>query len=358
MDAPPAKRFTREKDADAGPNAEEPRGFQYFTPAKRRASLYEDVTVDTQPSVHRHVQRGYPLAFDDGSPMWSDDSTLLRSSDWFAFRDPGGEWERTFYQRGATYEKQIEGAVASAASDRLFDDFTPEWVEYLRTTLQVPSYVEHGLWLATATIARDCLSDTVSHCVAFESALKQRLAQAVVLYGMDLEPHLGPMPIEPAQERFLNDPTWQPVRAYLEKLRATPDWMEVLVAANLCFEPIVGVFLRREIGIRAATANGDSVTSAIFRTGQLEWDWTKAWTSALFTFLLKDEQHAAHNRATLEGWLDDWLPQARAAVAALGGLAEDLPVGIDVDAALERVHRDCAVFHEEAGIGDLVPVAT
>src|SRR5437763_14097064 len=46
--APPAERDDSERD------------FSWYRPAKRRATLYEDVTVDTQPSIHRHLTRGWP----------------------------------------------------------------------------------------------------------------------------------------------------------------------------------------------------------------------------------------------------------------------------------------------------------
>jgi hypothetical protein len=36
----------------------------------------------------------------------------------------------------------------------------------------------------------------------------------------------------------------------------------VIIAANLCFEPVVGTLIRRELGTRAATASGDIVTSS------------------------------------------------------------------------------------------------
>ena len=54
------------------------RDFSWFAPAGRRATLYEDVTIDTQPSVHRHLSRGWPVSFEDGRGTWNDDSTALR----------------------------------------------------------------------------------------------------------------------------------------------------------------------------------------------------------------------------------------------------------------------------------------
>ena len=147
--------------------------------------------------MHRHLDRGWPVHFEDGRGLWSDDSTRLRATDWYEFRDPGQMWERPFYHSGTAYEQLIEGAVRTARRERVFDDFDPAWVDFLRKHLQVPAFIEHGIWLALASAARDTLSDTVTHCVALEAAMKQRQAQAYLLYGMDLEEHFGDFPVGP-----------------------------------------------------------------------------------------------------------------------------------------------------------------
>ena len=96
--------------------------------------------------------------------------------------------------------------------------------------------------------------------------MKQRSAQAIVLYAMDLEQHLGRVPDRGGARRVpaATSAGSRPAR-YLERLAATPDWGEVMVAANLCFEPVVGTLMRRELGIRAAAANGDTVTPVLAR---------------------------------------------------------------------------------------------
>jgi ferredoxin-NADP reductase/ferredoxin len=298
------------------------REFSWFAPAGRRATLYEDVTIDTQPSIHRHLARGWPLSFADGRGTWNDASTVLRCTDWYAFRDPGQQWERPFYQAGAAVEQQLESALASAAEQGLIADFAPDWVAFLRTSLQIPAFVEHGLWFALATAARDCLSDAVATCVCLQAAHKQRSAQAIVLYAMDLEPHLGcELPITAAREGFMRDPAWQPTRRYLERLAATADWGEVIVAANLCFEPTVGTLIRRELGTRAAAASGDTVTPVLARAATQEWEWARAWTVALVRFLIGDETHGAHNRAVIDGWLADWTAAAHEAAEAVSDAA-------------------------------------
>ncbi|MDQ6606078.1 MAG: MmoB/DmpM family protein [Actinomycetota bacterium] len=329
------------------------RDFAWFTPKGRRATLYEDVTIDTQPSIHRHLTRGWPVSFEDGRGTWDDASTALKSGDWFAFRDPGEQWERPFYQAGTATEHQIEGAMRSAVEEGLLGDFTSEWVEFLRDFLQVPAYVEHGLWFAMATVARDCLSDSVATCVCLQAAMKQRSAQAIVLYAMDLEPHYGEFPIETARRSFLEDQAWQPTRRYLERLAATPDWGEVIVAANLCFEPVVGTLIRRELGTRAAAANGDTITPVLARAATQEWEWTRAWSTDLCRFLMADPGHGAENHQTLSRWIGDWLPLAMEAALALAPIVERIPVGIDVEQAVARLRGYTGSLLAEAGLPEL-----
>jgi Methane/Phenol/Toluene Hydroxylase/MmoB/DmpM family len=233
-------------------------------------------------------------------------------------------------------------------------DFSDEWLSFLRGFLQIPAYVEHGLWFATATAARDCLSDSVTSCVCLQAAMKQRSAQAIVLYAMDLEREFGfEFPIETARDAFLGEPAWQPTRAYLERLAATPDWAEVVLAANLCFEPIVGTLIRRELGTRAAAANGDTVTPVLARVATQEWEWMRGWTLELVRFLCDDAAHGPENRELIGSWVGAWLPQAVEAGLALVPLAAAVPRAIDAEQALARVRAYAGGMLEEAGLPEL-----
>src|SRR6266545_3266274 len=323
----------------AGRRGEDPeRSFQWYKPKKRRATIYEDVTVDSQPSVHRHLNRGWPVHFEDGRGLWWEDSTALRSTDWYEFRDPGQMWERTYYQAGTAYEQLIEGAVRTARRERAFDDFTPEWVEFLRRHLQTPAFVEHGIWLALASAARDTLSDTVTHCVALEAAMKQRQAQAYLLYGMDLEEQFGDFSVDRARQDFLTADAWQPARRYVERLRSTPDWGERVFATNVCFEPVFGLLVRRELLMRSVRFNGDILTQSLSHVAQLEWEWVRDWTIEL----VKD---------VLAGWLSDWVPHAEEAAEGIRAVFAELPAGIAYEDARANVQIDIDELMEACGIG-------
>lgn len=350
---PPVKKVD---DRSARRSDEAERKFCSFTPVKRKASVYEDVTMDSQPSLRRHVERGWQLSFDGVHGVWSDDSTRLDVADWHDFRDPGQWWERTYYQLGSRWERQIEAAVSQGAHDKLYEDWDPAWVEFLRANLTVPAFVQHGLWLAVAAAGRDTLSDTLTHAVVLQAGTKQRFAQSLVLYALDLEAHLGAFPMDSARDRWLEHPAWQPTRRYVEKLRTIVDWGETITAINLCFEPLVGVLIQRELGTRAASANGDAVTPVLGHVAQAEWRWVSGWTEAFYQQVLNDEAHGERNREVIEGWIGEWLPLAIEAADALVGMVDELPVAIDFAKSRERTLTDAQEFWTAAGVADLVQV--
>ena len=74
-----------------------------------------------------------------------------------------------------------------------------------------------------------------------------------------------------------------------------------MIAANLCFEPTVGLLIRRELLMRSVRFNGDIITQAVSHVAQLEWEWVHGWTAELVQFLLDDETHGAANREVLTG---------------------------------------------------------
>lgn len=329
------------------------RTFDWYTPQKRRASLYEDVTLDTQPSTERHWSEPYPAYFPDGRGLWYAESTALRSTDWYGFRDPGQNWERTYYQAGAAAEKSIEAVMANAVDNGLFTHLPEDWVQVLRDELQILSFMDYGEWLPLAGAQRDCLSDTLAHTVGIDAGYKQRQYQAVVLYGMDLEAQFGDFSVAHCKDRWLNHEPYQPLRESIERLQAITDWLEQAVAINLCLEPIVGVALRRDLFMRGGAANGDLVTPQVVRPAQNEHALSRAWTAELVRYVLADEVHAQANREVLNGWLADWGGCATQALQALEPVFSSVPNGLPFADIAERVSIEQSALL--AGTGMDVP---
>lgn len=330
--------------------SQEHRSFEWYTPEKRRASLYEDVTIDSQPSTRRWWTGPYPAYFADGRGTWWEESTRLRSLDWYAFRDPRGLWERNYYQQAASAEAAVEAAVAGARKDDLFDRMAPAWVDLLRDELQVLAFVDYGIWLGIAGAQRDTLSDTLAHAVGIEAGVKQRQFQSVVLYGMDLDERFGGFDVATAKQRFLELDAYQPLRACVERLQATVDWGELIVAALLCIDGIAGVALRRELFMQTAAANGDIVTPAIMRPAQSEYLSARVFAEELVRFSLADEVHGDANRAVIGEWIADWRTSVGAALDALAPVFAAASTSPGVDRASRTVLGEFDAMLAELGL--------
>lgn len=335
---PPVKRF---EQGSAGREEDDARrGFLYFTPKKRRPSLYEELTIDTQISTERHLHGGWLVTFADGRGSHSLGSTAVRVADWFDWRDPAELWERPFYQQAARAAREQDDAVAAARNEGLFARMTAEWRTFLQSSLQLPAFYEHGLWRALCGAARPALSDLVTHAIVLEAAMKQRQAQDLVVYAMDLEADIGECSTEAARTRWLEEPAWQPVRALVERVSSVHDWMERVIATNLCIEPIIGSLLRREMLLVPASVNGDPVTPVIVGNAQREWLWYRDWTIELVRFCVEDGEFGSHNREVLAGWAKNWNPEAEAAAESIAGEIERVPGSRAVEESLAQVKSE------------------
>ena len=121
-------------DAEAGSKefpSSTSRSFNYFTPAKRRATLYEDVTVDVQPDPERHLTQGWIYGFADGTSGYPHKWTALKSSNWHEFLDPNEEWEQTIYRNNANIVRQVQANIANAKDAGAFAQYLRGVAAYL-----------------------------------------------------------------------------------------------------------------------------------------------------------------------------------------------------------------------------------
>lgn len=326
------------------------RSFQWIVPKGRKATLYEDLTVGTQPSVHTFLASGYTCSFPDGRGTWWDHSTALDVGTWTAFRDPNELWERPYYQQGAQTEREIENAVRGARAEALFADVDPAWIEFLRRDGQVQAFVEHGIWSIATRRSRAALADTLTHGIVLYAAVKQRQAQAFVIAGMDLDEDLGGgFAIEAAKERWLREDAWQPARALVERLGTITDWGELIAVTGLVVEPLLGSLVRRELLLRGGLRGADPLTPVVVRGAQRENAWWADFAVGFTAFCCGDEEHGAANRARVSGWLSEWEPEAVGAADALEPVFAGAP-GADYAAGRARVAAEQEALVAAAGV--------
>jgi propane 2-monooxygenase small subunit len=318
---------TDEQGVAASFAGSESRQFSYYEPSGPRASVYEDVTVDVQPDISRHLKHGWIYAFADGIGPFDEGSTRLRSSGWHRFRDPNEDWERTLYRHQGDGERQIERVVETARELAFFQHWHPRWVETVATHVCAWMHAEYALGMHVLLPAqRAGPSAMINNAIAINAAHKLRVAQDLALYAGELAAQISSFDEHAHVDAWLESEAWQPTREQVERLTTTTDWAEAVFAANVVFEPLAGKLFRTEFAMRTAPWHGDYVTPALFGLAAEDFVRDRTWSHALFRLLVHDEEHALENRRVLREWLRRWAPDTIAATARFRPLWEELPV--------------------------------
>ena len=308
-------------DAEAGalefPSSKS-RSYNYFTPRKRRATVYEDVTIDVQPDPARHLTQGWVYAFANGDSGYPEKWTALKSSDWHKFLDPNEEWEQTIYRNNAAVVRQISQNIEHGRTAHVYDSLDPAWVKVLEKHAFAWAHAEHGLGLHVYTPAqRDAPTNMINNAMAVAAAHKLRFAQDLILYNLTLSEEIDGFNGSIHRETWQDDPIWQPTRELVERLTGTRDWSEQWFATAVVFEPLLGELFRSGFVMQVAALHGDFVTPTIMGAGESDAAREQRGARALFRMLADDEKHADENKETMQGWLESWSKDAVAAARQL-----------------------------------------
>ena len=294
------------------------RSYNYYKPAKRRATMYEDVTVDVQPDPERHLSQGWIYGFGEGPGGYPKEWTTAKSSDWHAFLDPNEEWEQSIYRNNSAVVHQVELCLANAKRARVYDNWNGAWLKFIARNVGAWMHAENGLALHVFTsIQRSGPTNMINTAVAVNAAHKMRFAQDLALFNLDLSEAEVPFDGQVHREVWQEAPEWQKTRELVEQLTAVGDWCELLFASNIVFEQLVGSLFRSELVMQISARNGDYITPTIVGTGEHDYNRDLGYTRALFRHLTQDEEFAAANKEVFNSWLATWVPRCLDAARAL-----------------------------------------
>jgi propane monooxygenase small subunit len=338
----PKPEFT---DAEAGAKEfpdSSARNYNYFIPAKRRQSHYEDVTVEVQPDPRHYLSQGWLYSFSDGRGGYPLEWTAMKAwgSDrpeperypgsggkgydwpahgWHEFRDPNEEWELTLYRYNANVVRQINANVDTARETKAFEQWNPNWVRFVENHIGAWMHVEHGLGLYLfANAQRRAPTNMHNNAISVNSMHRIRFAQDLALYNLTLTEEVDGFDGAAHIATWNSDPAWQGVREVTEQMTAIDDWCEAIFVANVIFEPLVGELFRSQLVQQAAPPNGDFVTPTVVGAGEHDYATRDLrYTKAMFSLLTEDREFADHNKALLNQWLSTWVPRCISAARKL-----------------------------------------
>lgn len=295
------------------------RKYNYFEPRGKRATHYEDVTVDVQPDPERYLIQNWIIEFEGGKGggAYRKDNTAALSSNWHAFRAPDQEWERTHYQRQSKIETMVQAVIANARKAGAHKVFDKVWQTILQKHLGAWKHAEFGLGTSLMQAQRYGYTQMINNATLTNSSYKMRLSQDITLYLAEIGMDIDGWSDELGKQAWLEDPIWQPCREAIETIMGSEDYLEQYFAINIVFEPMVGELVRSGFFMQAAAANNDFITPPVISAAEADFERNLANTVDLIYLLAHDEEHGPHNRALFKSWLAKHGALAEKAAAAL-----------------------------------------
>ncbi|MGC1427370.1 MAG: aromatic/alkene monooxygenase hydroxylase subunit beta [Albidovulum sp.] len=281
----------------------ESRRYRYFEPRGKRATHYEDVTVDVQPDPERYLIQNWIIAFPNGKGAYEKDSTQAKSSNWHAFRAPDQEWERTHYQRQSHIEVMVQSVISNGRKSGAPKALDAAWKKILQRHLGAWKHAEFGLGTALMQAQRYGYTQMINNATLTNSSYKLRLAQDITLYLAEIGLELDGWDDEAGKKAWLEDPIWQGTREAIETIMGTEDYLEQYFAINLVFEPLVGELFRSGFLMQAGAPNNDFMTPSVIAAAEGDYERNLANTIDLIYLLANDEKHGGENRALFQKWV-------------------------------------------------------
>lgn len=283
------------------------RTFQYVRPRAKRATEYEDVTQYVQQDASMFAVLGWPTRFRGGRPPYADETTKLRSSDWWAVRDPSKRFYRSYVANHAAQEQAIDALVDLAQQNGTLAALPDHWVDrVIGPVYGAYACLEWGLFRALSFAQREARSDMITVAAIFNAGDKLRHAHDISLYEIELEEARPNFDTGSGKQAWLEEPALQGAREVVERLMYLKDWGEVIVATNLVFEPLLGRFIRTHLLGRHASVNGDGVTPILLASADADASMNLEFTKDFVRTMLQDETHGGANRTILAEWIDQW----------------------------------------------------
>jgi propane monooxygenase small subunit len=279
------------------------RKYNYYDPKGRKATHYEDMTVDVQPDPKRYLLQDWIISFADGTPTYDENWTALKSTDWHKFRAVDQEWEKTHYQRQSTIVGMLKNVIDNGRRSGAPARFDPAWVRILQNHVGAWKHAEFGLGTSTMQAQRYGYTQMINNAILTNSSYKLRFSQDLTLYLGEIALDIENFDQDAGKKHWIEDPIWQGAREAVESVMGATDFLEQYFAVNVVFEPLVGELFRSGYVMQLAAAQNDFITPSVVSSAEGDYERNLANAVELFHLLTNDEQNGKHNREVMMSWL-------------------------------------------------------
>jgi len=319
------------------PQGRQPTMNYFLKPEGRRLNEYEQLigfTMQSGDQLGGGIESGdFQQKHPGGRGAYVAETTELRSSDWWVFRDPNKNWFFPYVKAKSEEGRHTDRHLAAYSASGDIRGVNPEWLNIVEGLYGGLVFMEYGLFNAHSSATKDSLSDFIKMWIAEIGFDKNDAAQMVQTQRVFINKILPSFPadLDSAKHMWMQLPVYSKMRETVQELwQGTYDWAEIIWSVHGVFDPIVGQFMRREFFSRLAPLYGDNLTPWIQSQAQDYAQTAKLGTKKLMVDVLsQDETFGAHNATVVDAWTEKWLPDTIASLKGFMAAYEMLPYQVE-----------------------------
>lgn len=237
----------------------------------------------------------------------------LKHDDWNAFRDPDAITYRAYCTERDRDEVYVDGLLDQYSAQKHDAGLPLAWIERLSKAYTPLRYLVHAAQMAAAYGVVMAPASTITNCLTFQMADQFRWVSRISYRTAELRT-TWPSHGFGTQERLLWEgaPEWQGYRELMERLLATYDWGESLLALNLVAMPAIDVSLG-QLKV-SAESNSDGLTQFLVEAQLDDSARRTRWMKRFMEFVSAKPDNVAFASSVVRRWM----PSAREAVYCYG----------------------------------------
>ncbi|WP_321927491.1 aromatic/alkene monooxygenase hydroxylase subunit beta [Paraburkholderia guartelaensis] len=277
----------------------------------KTASRYQEGIMGAQPSANFH----YRPTWDPQHELFDTERTAIRLQNWYALKDPRQFYYASWTMTRARQQDTMEANFEFVESRGMVGLMSDELVDH---ALQVLVPLRHVAWGANMNNSQICALGYGTAFTApamFHAMDHLGIAQYLTRLALSMS---GPERLDEAKAAWMDDPTWQALRRYVEDTLVLQDPVELFVAQNLALDGLLyPLVYERYVDERVALAGGSAV--AMLTAFMPEWhDESSRWIDSVVKTMAAE---CEDNKALLSQWVRHWEEQAATALLPVAELA-------------------------------------
>lgn len=267
------------------------------------ATRYQEATYDAQATDNFHYQ-----------PLWTDKTlndknhTALKMEDWYAFRDPRQFYYGAYVQKRARMQENAENNYAFFEKRNMVNYLPEATKQALINGLLPLRHVEQTANLNYLSGSAYGYGTTITQACLYAGMDRMGIAQYLSRIGLLFDGNSAES-LEQAKAQWMEDSTWQGVRALCEEMLVQQDWFELFIAQGLLIDTVLQVAFYQQIEDWLVKHDGRDV--AMLTEFMQECLKEQAnWSDSVYKVAAAESED---NKKLLNQWVEKWLPKVKKA---------------------------------------------